>query len=107
MPEQDFRLISDTKNVRLYSRPEGEEFRFYIGFPEDKVSSLCPLLETDVYWAEKHVAEIDGYWLWRLSIMAATGDYTAAIYKRLAPSYDFMTRSYRQCALFFSKASKK
>lgn len=78
-----------------------EEWRYHFGFPREMVESLAMLLETSVYWGEKHWKEHEGFWLWMLTV---TGEKTP--WNKLNRQLTFMVKSYNQVLRFYEKSSR-
>ncbi len=69
-------IIAGKYPLRLYRSREGVKanYRYHFGFPEGMVKPICTILECTPFWGEEHWKEVDGFWLWWLTIMSETED---------------------------------
>lgn len=86
--------LGGKKPVRIYRSRTGEQWRWFLGFPEEAVKPLCPLLETTPYWGEQHCGEHDGFWLWWTTTVT-TDD--AVPVQKLNGHLKWMTRAATTC----------
>ncbi len=92
--------------LRLYQSKEEQNsfYRYHFGFPEVIVKHLTPMLETTPYWGEKHWIEIEGFWLWFLTIMPK--DNLEIPNKELDRELSWRLRSANKCLDLLRKWSK-
>ena len=102
-------VISNKYSVRVYysEEREGKLYRWFLGFPKEIVSPLCPLLECTPYWGELHAAEdVDGeseFWIWWETELTKSKD---EIPKGMTNHLKFKVMMYNECMNFFRKNAK-
>jgi len=85
--------------LRLYWTIEKDSddniyYRWHFGYPEKFIKPLCPVIESSPYWGEVHWAEIDGFWVWWLSVTTTTPEIPK---EKVNFWYRFYGRMFNMC----------
>jgi hypothetical protein len=104
-------LISGKKPLRLYRTKTTDangglvdNYRYHFGFPKEVVELLCPMLETTLYWGERHWKEDGGFWIWWLMIVQEGTDVPV---DKLNRELDWRMKYASKCLQWLARAYGK
>ena len=69
-------------------------YEWFTGIPKEMVEPLALLLETTLFWGEKHVAEDENFWVYRLGVFSPSTEIPE---KELEKRLNFKAKMAQRC----------